>query len=265
MSNVLKLNRSTFQRFLGNDQRAIVAFENLFAQAVDGITAIINGGTGLAETPADGEILIGNNGEYSLNLIQGSANIQVSVGPGTVAITVFALDAGLINSGTLNDDRLPAFSGDISTSLGASVTTLATVNGSPGDYGAADTVPVVQVNAKGLVTNSSDVLIDIVAAQVSDLGTIAIQNANNVTITGGTIDGVPLGASTAATVRGTTITAVGAFGCNGKTAQTSATVPAAIGGTAGATYTATEQALINSLIASNNALRLVLTANGIAV
>lgn len=265
MNAVAKLNRDTFRRFLGDDPRAIRAFEELFAQAVDGITAIINGGTGLSDTPADGEILIGNNGAYSLSLISGSTNIEVTVGPGTIAINVYALDAGLINSGILNAGRLPAFTGDISTSAGSSATTLASVNADTGTFGAADAVPVFVVNEKGLILGVTNVLIDIVAAQVSDLGTIATQDANDVTITGGDIDGVPLGASVAATVRGTTITATGAFGCNGKTAQTSATVPAAIAGTAGAAYTATEQGLINSLIASNNAMRTALINNGIAV
>lgn len=63
----------------------------------------------------------------------------------------------------------------------------------------------------------------------------------------------------------TTWTVTGAFACNGKTAKTSAPVNAAISGTAGAAYTATEQVLINSTTALVNQLRAALVANGIAV
>ena len=57
----------------------------------------------------------------------------------------------------------------------------------------------------------------------------------------------------------------GAFGCNGATPQTSATVNSAISGTAGAAYTATEQTMLNDLKALVNQLRAALVANGVAV
>ena len=55
------------------------------------------------------------------------------------------------------------------------------------------------------------------------------------------------------------------FGCNGATPQASAAVSAAVAGTAGATYTATEQGIINNLVTLVNQLRAALVANGIAV
>lgn len=57
----------------------------------------------------------------------------------------------------------------------------------------------------------------------------------------------------------------GAFGCNSAAPQSSASVNASIAGTAGAAYTATEQGLINSLLALVNQLRGALVANGICV
>lgn len=63
----------------------------------------------------------------------------------------------------------------------------------------------------------------------------------------------------------TTIDASGAFGVNGATPQTAASVNAAITGTAGAAYTATEQTLINDIKALSNQLRALLIANGQAV
>lgn len=60
--------------------------------------------------------------------------------------------AGALSSGTLLDARMPALSGDASSVAGATVLTLATVNLSPGTYGGGASIPLVTVNAKGLVT-----------------------------------------------------------------------------------------------------------------
>jgi hypothetical protein len=71
---------------------------------------------------------------------------------------------------------------------------------------------------------------------------------------------------TAATlVSSGSITATTGFGCNGKTAQTAATVNAAISATAGAAYTATEQGMLNDLKALVNQIRTALVNDGIAV
>lgn len=48
-------------------------------------------------------------------------------GTGSVAATLAAGSASVLNSGTLNAARLPAFSGDVTTSAGSSVTTLANI------------------------------------------------------------------------------------------------------------------------------------------
>lgn len=73
------------------------------------------------------------------------------------------------------------------------------------------------------------------------------------------------GVATTSLTASTTISSTQGFGCNGATPQTSYSVDAAIGGTAGAAYTAAEQGLINSLISQVNKLRAALVANGIAV
>ena len=62
--------------------------------------------------------------------------------------------------------QLPAFSGDVTTSVGSTITTLATVNSSVGTYGSNSAVPVVTVNGKGLVTSVT----------TSPLGTAATRN-----------------------------------------------------------------------------------------
>jgi hypothetical protein len=63
--------------------------------------------------------------------------------------------------------------------------TLNTSGVSAGSYGTASQVSQVTVDAKGRVTSASNVAIAISNSAVSGLGTMATQNANNVTITGG--------------------------------------------------------------------------------
>lgn len=87
--------------------------------------------------------------------------------------------------------------------------TLNTVNGNVGTYGGKAggviTIPIVTVNEKGLVTS---VTTDTYSAS-GDLGTMATQNANNVSITGGTIDGTAIGQTTRAAGNFTDVDASG--------------------------------------------------------
>jgi hypothetical protein len=116
-------------------------------------------------------------------------------------------------------------------------------------YGSASSVPQVIVNAQGQITSASNVAIAIAASQItsgtlsvanggtgaatltgyvkgsgtsaltasatipntdiSGLGTMSTQNANSVTITGGTVNGTVIGGTTAAAGSFTTVTATG--------------------------------------------------------
>ncbi len=55
---------------------------------VTGILGIGNGGSGLSGTPTNGELLIGNGSGYALGTIQGSANVSVTDGPGSIALSL---------------------------------------------------------------------------------------------------------------------------------------------------------------------------------
>ena len=167
--------------------------------------------------------------------------------------------------GVLPSTAMPALSGDISNPSGSTVTTLATVNGAPGSYGSATKVATYTVNAKGLITLSGEVAISVSAGSVTGLGTMATQNANLVTITGGGLDNVAVGNTTPGPVSATVLKSTAQFGCNGATARPSATVNAAIASTAGATYTGTEQTMLNDIKALLNQIRTALVNNGIAV
>jgi len=95
-----------------------------------------------------------------------------------------------INVSTANSWSTPrtiALTGDVTYSTtingSANVTsaaTLATVNAAVGTYGSTTVVPVITVNAKGLITNVSS----------ANLASMATQAASSVAITGGTLSGI---------------------------------------------------------------------------
>lgn len=74
-------------------------------------------------------------------------------------------------------------------------------------YGAQSKTLQITVNAQGQLTAASQVDILIANTQVTGLGTMSTQNANNVAITGGSINGTTIGASSATTGTFTTVSA----------------------------------------------------------
>ena len=87
---------------------------------------------------------------------------------------------------------------------------------SAASYGTASAVPTFTVNGQGQLTAASDVTIAIANTQVSGLGTMSTQNANNVTITGGSITGITdlaiADGGTGASTAGGALTNLGAIG-----------------------------------------------------
>jgi len=113
---------------------------------------------------------------------------------------------------------------------------------SAGSYGSASTVPTYTVNAQGQLTAASNTTIAIANTQVSGLGTLSTQNASSVAITGGTINGTSIGASSTSTgafttLSGTTITASTQFSGPG-TGLTGTATSLNIGGNAATATTA---------------------------
>jgi hypothetical protein len=109
--------------------------------------------------------------------------------------------------------------------------------GTAGTYGSASSVPVFTTNAQGQVTSVTNTSIAIANTQVSGLGTMSTQNANNVAITGGSINGTTIGASTASAITGTSITANSSFSGPG-TGLTGNASALSIGGSAASATTA---------------------------
>ena len=106
-------------------------------------------------------------------------------------------------------DASSTYGWDQSTYTSNVTMTLNTVNNNVGTYGGKSggviTIPIVTVNSKGLVTS---VTTDTYSA-AGDLGTMASQNANSVAISGGTIDGTTIGATTRASGNFTDVDASG--------------------------------------------------------
>ena len=119
--------------------------------------------------------------------------------------------------------------------LAASQFSITNTGVSAATYGSASTVPVVAVNAQGQITSATNTTIAITNSQVSGLGTMSTQNANNVAITGGSIAGTPISGST---VGGTTITASTQFSGPG-TGLTGTASGLSIGGNAATATSAT--------------------------
>jgi hypothetical protein len=103
-------------------------------------------------------------------------------GSANITIPVTALDVGHANvTGTLGAARLPAFTGDVTTTAGTAATTLATVNSNVGSFGSAAAVPIITVNGKGLITAVSTAALGTAAAQNTGTSgaTIPFLNGNN--------------------------------------------------------------------------------------
>lgn len=121
-----------------------------------------------------------------------------------------------------------------------------------GSYGSSSSVATFSVNAQGQLTAAATTAIAIANTQVSGLGTMSTQNANSVAITGGAIDDATVGATTATTVRGTTVTATTQFDGPG-TGLTGTAASLSIGGSAATATTATNATNVATTATSTNA------------
>lgn len=122
---------------------------------------------------------------------------------GTVTATLFSGSGASLTSipttaltGALQAAQFPALTGDITTTAGSYATTLATAQAGAHTWAATQTFTLAPV-----FTNQSG------SRSALGLGTIATQAASAVAITGGTVDGTPIGGTTPAAVRGTNVTA----------------------------------------------------------
>ena len=148
--------------------------------------------------------------------ISGASNTLSNIGNSSLtnsAVTFNGQTVSLGGSGTITantTNTLTIGTGLSGTSFnGSAAVTIAISNTgvTAASYGGASKTLTATVNAQGQLTTLAETAIAIANTQVSGLGTMSTQNANSVAISGGTIDGTSIGATTASTGQFTTLTA----------------------------------------------------------
>ncbi|MBM3365372.1 MAG: hypothetical protein FJY48_06635 [Betaproteobacteria bacterium] len=166
----------------------------------------------------------------------GFSPVTVGTGLSYVGGTLSALDAGgTVTSVTAQGSADISVTGGPITTSGTLYFALSDTTVAAGTYGSATQVGQFNVDAKGRLTTATSVTIAIAASAVSglatvatsgayadltgkpSLGTISSQDSSNVSITGGSINGTTVGASTASTGAFTSLTATGNVAFDGGT------------------------------------------------
>jgi hypothetical protein len=126
-----------------------------------------------------------------------------------------------------------------------------------GTYGDAGNVSTITVNAQGQLTNVVNTAIVVPSSSVTGLGTMALQNATSVAITGGSINGTLIGNATPSNASFTTISASGVVSGVGFANYLNA--PPSIGGATANTGAFTSLSASETLTASANVVTSALT------
>jgi hypothetical protein len=135
-------------------------------------------------SPANGQLIIYDAATSLWKNANITAGTGITVTNGAGTITISAPQVGTVTSIATGT----GLTGGTITSSGT--ISLANTAVSAGSYGSASVVPTFTVDAQGRLTSAANATIAIPNTAVSGLGTISTQNANNVSITGGSITGI---------------------------------------------------------------------------
>lgn len=171
------------------------------------------GGTGLTATPSNGQLPIGNGSGYSLATLTAGTNVSISNTAGGITISATPAAGGTVQSvdGSGGTTGLTLTGGPITVS--GTLTLGGTLIVANGGTGATTLTGYVYGNGTSAMSASTT----IPNTAITGLGTMSTQSAGAVAITGGTINGTSIGATTASTGAFTTVTATNYVGVSGGT------------------------------------------------
>ena len=164
------------------------AGQNLFGCASPNNWALIGqNASGLADPGANGIV---ERTAANITTVVATPNSALVGTNDAQTLTNKSIDASEINTGTISGARLPALSGDITTSAGATVTALNVVNSTPGVFGDANHSVQITVDAKGRVTAINQI-------SIASAGASNSTNGNSST-SAGTLSSIPSSCSAGA-------------------------------------------------------------------
>jgi hypothetical protein len=169
------------------------------------------GGTGLTATPTNGQLAIGNGSGYSLANLTAGTNVTISNTAGGITISATPSAGGTVSSVAMTVPTFLSITGSPITTSGTLAVTLSgtALPVANGGTGATTLSGYLFGNGTSAVTASTT----IPNTAITGLGTMSTQNAVAVAITGGTINGTSIGATTTSTGAFTTLNATtGIFG-----------------------------------------------------
>jgi hypothetical protein len=176
-----------------------------------GTIGTLYGGTGLTATPTNGQLAIGNGTGYTLANLTAGTNVSITNSSGGITISATPSAGGTVTSVAMTVPSFLSVTGSPITTSGTlavslSGTALPVANGGTG---ATTLSGYLFGNGTSAVTASTT----IPNTAITGLGTMSTQNAGTVAITGGTINGTSIGATTTSTGAFTTLNATtGIFG-----------------------------------------------------
>jgi hypothetical protein len=173
------------------------------------------GGTGLTATPSNGQLAIGNGTGYTLANLTAGTNVSISNTAGGITISATPSAGGTVTSVAMTVPSFLSVAGSPITTSGTLAVTLSGTALPVANGGTGATTLTGYVYGNGTSAMSASTTIPNTA--ITGLGTMSTQSAGSVAITGGTINGTSIGATTTSTGAFTTVTATTYSGISGGT------------------------------------------------
>jgi hypothetical protein len=162
--------------------------------SLDTPVSVLNGGTGNSAAPTNGQLLIGNGSNFSLASLTAGTGVSITNATGSISIANSAPDQTVIISGSgivSVTGTYPSFTVGAVESFSGTVTSVDVAGGSTGltfSGGPVTSSGTITMAGTLAITNGGTGASTQADARTAlGLGTIATQDANSVSITGGSI------------------------------------------------------------------------------